>query len=654
MKAQLYLLLALWPICARCQSDTADPICPFNQVCTPQEDCFKYTDPDIEPGVVIKKGIRTINYSSIDGLKEIPCGKPDHICCDVQKNETEPCQELPGYKCIPFAECLKIRGGKVDVSIRTTDDRCFLPENVCCNVTDLPGSSMPPPPSLSSSPPPSSSPPLSSSPPPKSEKFICGIRNGTARANLAQTGKIKSEFGEWPHICAIYWMDNGQKFLCGGSLIAPGIALTAAHCVVAFRAEDLLVRCGDGNLQEAREPMDFQEQSVKSLSFHPRYNVNNLEYDFAVIQLSADFTMATNVGTICLPADPEDNQYLEKSCFASGWGKDTLEEQGIFQPTLKHVSLPLVSNRDCQDMLRQSQRLSDTFNLHQSFICAGGLKGEDTCKGDGGGPLVCPSTVLNGQYVQVGITSWGVGCGDENVPGAYAFLRSGICFIRWVANCRSGGRFRQDYIEVGVCEDYPGQERNRIQSELEEVEKALEDIDNTLTQKNILLNVRNALRVPFRRLVVGALEGPRMDPSQQFHFLLELTLDHTWTFGETQVLEKVSTFFSWSNWAKSVVFPDSHGPQMRTFCPRVRLRVKMKTSSKVKTPTNTPTSMAFEFCKEEGGPGSTGPVRGPARWSHQVKCLARVIRHFLSLRRTRRATSGGWVHDRLMESAKNP
>lgn len=38
-------------------------------------------------------------------------------------------------------------------------------------------------------------------------------------------------------------------------------------------------------------------------------------------------------------------------------------------------------------------------------------------KGDGGSPLVCH--VRNGQYAQVGIVSWGIGCGEEATPAVY-------------------------------------------------------------------------------------------------------------------------------------------------------------------------------------------------------------------------------------------
>jgi secreted trypsin-like serine protease len=49
-------------------------------------------------------------------------------------------------------------------------------------------------------------------------------------------------------------------------------------------------------------------------------------------------------------------------------------------------------------------------------ICAG-RHGVDTCQGDSGGPMVGRSA--RGEWVQVGIVSWGLGCARDGYPGVY-------------------------------------------------------------------------------------------------------------------------------------------------------------------------------------------------------------------------------------------
>ena len=89
----------------------------------------------------------------------------------------------------------------------------------------------------------------------------------------------------------------------------------------------------------------------------------------------------------------------------------------------------------CQELLRAT-KLGTNFVLDESFNCAGGKANEDTCKGDGGSPLVCPLREDPDHYVQVGIVAWGLECGLPGVPGVYASVPRALCFIKMATFCK--------------------------------------------------------------------------------------------------------------------------------------------------------------------------------------------------------------------------
>jgi hypothetical protein len=58
----------------------------------------------------------------------------------------------------------------------------------------------------------------------------------------------------------------------------------------------------------------------------------------------------------------------------------TFSERGVkIETILRKVELPIVPSADCQEELRQT-RLGSFFRLHDSFVCAGGERGKDTCQ----------------------------------------------------------------------------------------------------------------------------------------------------------------------------------------------------------------------------------------------------------------------------------
>jgi len=306
-----------------------------------------------------------------------------------------------GYMCVPYYQCsngtiITDGAGLIDIrngfgALTPEDSKCpgFL--DVCCKDPDF----VPPPP-----------------PPIVRYQPKCGRRNiGGLGARIQGFTQDESQFGEWPHMCAVLHEKPVEQeagysgepetvnlYQCGGSLIAPGVLLTAAHCVDKFRQNptELKIRCGEWDTQHQTEPYPHQDRQVSNLAIHPEFDGRNLQNDFAVLFVSEDFILV-----------------------------------------LKEIGLPVVNQAVCQDELRTT-RLGQKYKLHDSFLCAGGVAGKDTCKGDGGSPLVCHSKYDPNTYVQAGIVAWGIGCGENGVPGVYADVSKATCWIDQQISCHQG------------------------------------------------------------------------------------------------------------------------------------------------------------------------------------------------------------------------
>lgn len=238
--------------------------------------------------------------------------------------------------------------------------------------------------------------------------------------------------------------------------------LTAAHKIANLARDKIMVRCGDWDITEDTEFIASQERSIRTISIHPEYSGtkssgghNQLEFDFGLLHVSQEFQIEDNVNTICLPpfSTIRAQEYNQENCVAMGWGKHRFGDQGIYQKSLKQVKMDIVDNDKCQSQLRATDRLSDSWTLHSSFLCAGGEEGKDLCTGDGGGSLVCPMLRHPNRYVIAGVVAFGIKCGLKDVPGGYAAVSDGLCFIHYATKCQHGSDY-QDYYNYPECDNW--------------------------------------------------------------------------------------------------------------------------------------------------------------------------------------------------------
>ncbi|XP_020279968.1 proclotting enzyme-like [Pseudomyrmex gracilis] len=242
----------------------------------------------------------------------------------------------------------------------------------------------------------------------------CGAKNGNQDQERIVGGK-NADPGEWPWIAALF---NAGRQFCGGSLIDDIHILTAAHCVVNMNSWDvarLTVRLGDHNLKTNTE-IRHVERRVKRVVRHRGFNARTLYNDVALLTLNEPVEFTELIRPICLPSGSQ--LYSGKTGTVIGWG--SLRESGPQPAILQEVSIPIWSNNEC----KSKYGAAAPGGIIDSFLCAGRAT-KDSCSGDSGGPLM----VNDGRWTQIGIVSWGIGCGKGQYPGVYTRVTH---FLPWI------------------------------------------------------------------------------------------------------------------------------------------------------------------------------------------------------------------------------